>query len=157
MEYQILVGINSSNIKYVTEGIYAGQTLAERFVAAFASLGNYRYLFVFAFISILVLDNRFRAIVLLLIFPFSILWALFLSYEARNLVIVFPLLSMTTGVAVEEWLRHPPAWIGEPLEKFSRWMRTKTLTIKKIRVPVFSLMLLGVIVLGAGTFILKDE
>ena len=67
MEYQILVGINSSNIQYVTEGIYAGQTLAERFVAAFASLGNYRYLFVFAFISILVLDNRFRAIVLLLI------------------------------------------------------------------------------------------
>jgi len=157
MEYQILAGINSSNIQYVTEGIYEGQTLIERFAAAFAFLGNYGYLFAFAFVSILVLDDRFRAIVLLLIFPFSILWALFLSYEVRNLAIVFPLLSMTTGVAVEEWLRHPPAWIGKPLDRFSRWMSTKTLTIRKIRMPVFSVLLLGVIVLGAGSFVLKDE
>jgi hypothetical protein len=156
-EYLIRVGGNSSNIQYVITDIYEGQTLFERFIAAVGSLGNYVYLYVFVFVSVLVLDNRFRTLVLLLIFPFSILWALFLSYEERNLAIALPFLSMTVGIATEEWLRCARASLGKPLRPVWLWMKASILRIKKLRIPVVSVLVLGIIVLGATALSIEDK
>jgi len=157
IEYRINFLGASSNIQYVINDIYQGLTLPQRLLAAMSSLGNFVYLYLFVLISILVLDNRFRALVLLLILPFSILWALFLSYEPRNLAIALLLLSMTTGVAAEEWLRHPPDKLHKFSNAISRWVIAKTRVIRKIRVPVFLLVVAGVIMIGAISLALTDK
>jgi hypothetical protein len=156
-EYQINFGSNSSNIQYVISDIYAGQSLWDRFVSATGAMGNYVYLYVFALISLFVLDNRFRTLVLLLIFPFSFLWAFFLSYEMRNLAIALPLLSVTVGVAVEGWISRPPEFFIAPSQKISRWLSVQFTGIGKIRVPLLVTFLLSAVVLGLSTFVFTDK
>ncbi|MCL5429367.1 MAG: hypothetical protein M1347_06175 [Chloroflexi bacterium] len=142
MEYRIILGANTSNIQYVITDIYKGQTLPERFMAAVDGLGSYVYFYVFALLSLLVLDNRFRQLFLLVILPFSILWAFFLSYEGRNLAVALPLLSMTVGVSAEEWLlRLRGFWVNRP----------------RLLYPAFAVLLIGLVALGAGTLALNDE
>jgi hypothetical protein len=104
MEYRILFGGNVSNIQFVINDIYNGQTLPERFVAAVDGIGIYAWVFLFALVSLLVLDSSFRQLLILMVFPFSILWAFFLSYEARNLAVAMPLLALSVGTAVEAWV-----------------------------------------------------
>lgn len=104
MQYRIAIGVNNSNIDYVITEIYGGQSLPERFAAALASLNHYVWFFVFALVSLIVLNVEFRQLAVLVIFPFSMLWALYLSYEHRNLAVALPPLAMTIGVALESWV-----------------------------------------------------
>jgi hypothetical protein len=142
MEYRIIIRANPSNIQYVITDIYNGQTLPERFVAAIDGIGSYVYFYVFALFSLLVLDNRFRQLLLFVVFPFSILWAFFLSYEARNLAVALPLLSMSVGVGAEAW-----------------FFRIRALFNNRptLRYPAFAVLLIGLVALGAGTLLLNDE
>lgn len=142
MEYRIIYGGNPSNIQYVINDIYKGQTLPERFVAAVDSLGTYIYYYVFVVLSLIVLDNRFRQLVLLVILPFSILWAFFLSYEFRNLAVALVLLSMTVGVAAEAWIL-----------RLQRLFANRA----RLRYPAFALILVALLALGAGTLTWNDE
>lgn len=142
MEYHIIYGGNPSNIQYVINDIYKGQTLPDRFIAAVNSIGNYIYFYVFIILSLIVLDNRFRQLVFLVVLPFSILWAFFLSYEFRNLAVALVLLSMSIGVAAEAWL-----------------LRLRYLWVKRARLqyPAFAIVLVGLVALGASTFAWNDE
>lgn len=142
MQYRIMFGGNTSNIQYVISDIYKGQTLPERFVAAVNSLGSYVYYFIFALISLIVLDKRFRHIVVLFIFPFSILWAFFLSYEHRNLAVALPLLAMVVGVAAEAWVMRLRAWLGKRRE---------------LRTPAFAVIVLAALLLGAASLVVNDD
>jgi hypothetical protein len=142
MEYRIIYGGNPSNIQYVITDIYKGQTLPDRFVAAVNSLRSYIWYFVFAILSLFVLDNKYRQLVILVILPFSILWAFFLSYEFRNLAIALVLLSMTVGVAAEAWLLRLRALWGNRA---------------KIRYPAFAVVLVGLLALGASTLAVGDD
>lgn len=141
-EYQIIYGGSDSNIQYVISDIYKGQTPPQRFVAAVESLGSYVYFYIFALFSLFVLDNRFRQLLILVIFPFSILWAFFLSYEGRNLAVALPLLSMTVGVAAENWLNYFQSHVRKGI---------------KFRYPAYAALFLGLLTLGAGTLAFKDE
>jgi len=142
IEYQILTGGNTSAIQYVIYDIYQGRTLPERFVVAVASLGSYAFFFAFVLLSLFVLDNTFRQVVILLVLPFSILWAFFLSYEHRNLAVALPLLAMSVGVAVEAWILRIRAALGKRRE---------------LRIPLFALLALGALVLAAGSLLVNDE
>ncbi|MEX2143797.1 MAG: hypothetical protein WD740_04325 [Anaerolineales bacterium] len=142
MEYRILFGGNVSNIQFVITDIYQGQALPERFIAAVDSLGSYAYFFVFALVSLVVLDHKFRQIVVLLVLPFSVLWAFFLSYEHRNLAVALPLLAMSVGVAVEAWIMRIRAALGKPRE---------------LRRPLFVFLGLGALLLAVGTLGVNDE
>ena len=148
MEYRIIYGGNTSNIDFVISDIYQGQTLPERFVSALGSMGTYVFFFAFALLSLFVLDSTFRQIVVLLVLPFSILWALFLSYEHRNLAIVIPLLSMSVGVGVEAWLTRIRAALGK---------RKLAGLPANLRLPAFAIVAFGAVLLGAGTLLLGDE
>jgi hypothetical protein len=142
IEYRINYVGASSNIQYVINDIYQGQTLPERFFAAVNSIGSYIYFYLFLILSLIVLDSRFRQVVILVILPFSILWAFFLSYEFRNLAVALVLLSMCVGVAAEAWL-----------------LRLRDLWGKRarIRYPAFALVLVSALALGAGTLTWNDE
>ncbi|MEX2162613.1 MAG: hypothetical protein WD751_11980 [Anaerolineales bacterium] len=142
MEYRILYGGNTSNIQYVISDIYKGQTLPERFLAAVHLLGNYAYLYAFLLVSLFVLDSAFRQIVILLVFPFSILWAFFLSYEQRNLAVAMPLLSMSVGVAAEAWVVRIRQALGKR---------------KALRFPVYTALAVGALLLGGATLLFDDE
>lgn len=141
MEYRILYGGNNSNIQYVISDIYKGQTLPDRFVAAVNSLGNYAWFFAFALISLLVLDNTFRQIVVLLVLPFAILWAFFLSYEHRNLAVALPLLAMSVGVAVEAWVGRIRQAVPKP---------------RPLRVPLVAMLAVGAVALGGAALLIND-
>lgn len=143
-QYRILYGGNTSNIQYVISDIYEGQSLPDRFVAAVASLGNYAYLYVFLLLSLPVFNSRFRHVVLFIIFPYSILWAFFLSYEYRNLAVAFPLIAMAAGVGLESWLSRLS------LRRSSQTTRLPGLT------PIALLVLalaVATLVLDAGTLV----
>jgi hypothetical protein len=141
MQYRILYGGNVSNIDFVISDIYQGQTLSERFASALTSLGPYVLLFAFAILSLVVLDSTFRQIVILLVLPFSLLWAFYLSYEHRNLAVVFPLLSMSVGAAVEAWItRIRAVFAGQPALRRPRY------------IPLAAALLL----LAAGTLVVND-
>ena len=140
--YRIRFGGNVSNIQYVITDIYEDQTLPERFVSAVLGLGRYAYMYAFALISLIVLKPRFRQILLLLIVPFSILWAFFLSYEHRNLAVALPLLALVTGVAAEAWITRYAA---------SRGPRPEGL------IPSFALLGALVLAMAAGTLLLDGE
>ncbi len=142
MQYWIINGGNTSNIQYVINDIYKGQTLPQRFVAALALLGHYVYFYIFLFLSLPVLNMRFRQIVVFLIFPYSMLWAFFLSYEPRNLAIAFPLVALCVGVAVETWVGRLTGFSKKP-------SRTK--------VPAYAILLAGLLALGAGTFLVTGD
>jgi hypothetical protein len=142
IEYRILTGGNSSNIQFVISDIYEGQTLFERFITAVASLGNYAYLFIFLLLSLPVLSGPFRHIVILIIIPFSVLWALFLSYEYRNLAIAFPLIALCAGVAVEKWVDR---------------VRVAAPGRRKIEFPAYAVLLIGLLGLGLVTLKVNGE
>ena len=141
IEYHIQFGGNTSNIDYVINDIYNGQTLPQRFAAAVDMLGSYFYLYVFLFLSLFVLNAKFRQLLIFFVFPFSILWAFFLSYESRNLAVALPLVSMSTGVALENWVTR--------LDSLS--VRTR------VRLPVYGFVAIGLLLLGAGTLVYGEE
>jgi len=114
----------------------------ERFITAVASLGNYAYLFIFLLLSLPVLSGPFRHIVILIIIPFSVLWALFLSYEYRNLAIAFPLIALCAGVAVEKWVDR---------------IRVAAPGRRKIEFPAYAALLIGLLALGLMTLKVNGE
>lgn len=142
MEYRILFGGNTSNIDYVISDIYEGQTLVERFLTAVVSLGNYAYLYAFLLLSLPVLNKTFRHIVILLIFPYSVLWALFLSYEHRNLAIAFPLIGLCVGIGIEKWVKR---------------IRLALTGRRNIEFPAYAALLAVLLILGLGTLRIDGE
>lgn len=143
IEYNILTGQSTSNIEYVINDIYDGQSYFERFMAAIQSLRGYAYWFVFLGISLLVLPRELQQLAILVIFPFSILWAVFLSYEHRNLAVVFPLLSMTVGVAAQSWL-----------ERFNHFLRARK---PKLAMPLIVLLLIPLAIVGLNSIAVSSE
>lgn len=142
MQYWIINGGNSSNIQYVINDIYKGQTLPQRFVAALALLDHYVCFYIFLFLSLPVLNSRFRQTAVFIIFPYSILWAFFLSYETRNLAIAFPLVALCVGVAFE-------SWVGR-FKNILKWP-------SRAKVPVYGALLVGLLALGAGTLFITGD
>lgn len=142
MEYRIIYGGNVSNIQYVISDIYEGQTLPERFVAAVQGLQVYAWVFLFAFVSLLVLDARFRQLLILMVFPFSILWAFFLSYEARNLAVAMPLLAVSVGVSIEAWVARLRSSLHQRL---------------RFRLPAYAWVVVSLFLLGAATLAFRDD
>ena len=66
---------------------------------------------VFASLSV----ARLRPIVLLIVLPFTVLWATSFSYDRRNLALALPFIAMAAGFGTVQslkWLRD--AWSGNP-------------------------------------------
>jgi hypothetical protein len=89
-EYLIHSGRNSSEIGYLLEGIHHGKSYLKRFIDGNASLLKHiGYLKSIVAILLIFLSlykwRYFRTIFLLIAFPYYIIWALFYSYDVRNL------------------------------------------------------------------------
>ena len=98
----IQLGIESSNISYVTKDIYGGAGLFERAINAIGLLGNYAIFFAAILPAIILIKPSYRWLGILLVVPYSILWLFFFSYEVRNLALVFPFWGLILGLAIQQ-------------------------------------------------------
>lgn len=137
----IQLGMDVSNISYLTGEIHASAGLLERALAAFQMLEKYSFLLLFLLPAFFVLDSGLRWIAAVVILPYTLIWAFFFSYDARNLALALPFIGCCAGVGVQRLIS-----IG--LDGIAR------LKILSLRVVFFvSLMLLAGV---SFNFILTD-
>jgi hypothetical protein len=141
-QVQIWQGADVSNIAWVTGGIFSGAGLLQRVQSAVLVLDKYAYVLAFLVPALLVLDKAYRWLVVLIVLPFTILWALFFSYDTRNLALALPFLGITAG-----------AGIGRTVELALDLLAR--LGIGKLRAWVLPLLLL--LALAAGAWVINDN
>ena len=103
---RIDAGLAESEVPWVTEGIYEGATLPERFISGMRSLEEYLLLFVFVLVALIWLGRKQRILIISIIVPFTILWGFYFSYSPRNLALVFPFLALAVGLGIEHILER---------------------------------------------------
>lgn len=64
------------------------------------TLGKYAVCFLVGLIGLCFVPKRYRLIFSLMVWPLTIIWAIFYSYDARNLGLALPFVSMLCGLAV---------------------------------------------------------
>jgi len=100
-QVQIVQGIDQNNVEYVTSGIYHGASMIERFTHAFQSLDKYVFLLALMIPALFLLESTYRWLVILLVIPFSLVWAGYFSYDTRNLALIFPIWGLAAGLCLE--------------------------------------------------------
>jgi len=73
----------------------------DRLLFAIKSLEKYLILFVFLIPAFFLLSKKLKALILAVIVPFTLLWAIVASYDTRNLALVYPLLALVTGLGIQ--------------------------------------------------------
>ncbi|HEY4694196.1 MAG TPA: hypothetical protein VIH16_12215 [Bellilinea sp.] len=110
-------------------------TLAGHLAFAINSLGKYAILYVLLIPGFFILPRKFKLLIVTLVIPFTVLWAVFASYDVRNLSLVFPLLAIISGLTLEK--------IGEYVfQKLDRWKLGKIptgLVIAAVLIGIFVL------------------
>jgi hypothetical protein len=119
-------GTNISEFGYLFEGVYENRSRVSRALdalqAAYGWLGPGKTaggliaVVVFAAVNLAALrDRRYRWILLAINIPFSCLWAIYFSYDRRNLALTMPLWALTSAVGVrvllEKYSKLPP-WLS---------------------------------------------
>jgi len=99
---QIHVGVDSSNIVYVTNDIYQGAGYMERALDAFTLLGKYKYLLLALVPAVFIIKKPYRWLGIIVAIPFSIIWIFFFSYEVRNLALIFPIWGVIIGLFIQQ-------------------------------------------------------
>ena len=110
-EYQILSGLDSSEIQYVTKLVSQGKSIYETFISALSLLAtnlNNRFLSGKATLIILGIllgfsykDSFWGRLCSFIIFPFTFFWIFFFSYDIRNLNLIVPLTGLTAGIGLQ--------------------------------------------------------
>ena len=103
-QVQIVQGLDKNNVEYVTSGIYQGASMRERLTHAFQSLDKYVLLLALMIPALFLLKSAYRWLVIILVIPFSILWAGYFSYDTRNLALIFPVWGLAAGLCLERFL-----------------------------------------------------
>jgi len=110
-EYQIATGKEESEFGYVTSLAIRNRSLGQRLdhslvliqgsLSSQAIPGN----IIIIFFGVLLLfawgDRFYRTLLGFIIIPFTLLWALFFSYDTRNLNLVMPLIGLTAGIGLQ--------------------------------------------------------
>ena len=100
-EYRIYTGKNVTNISFLVGDRHEGRNLLERLIRANGLLEEYALLFPFILIMLPFVDTTILWITLLVLIPYSIIWALGFSTFPRNLSIAIPLLGLVTGIGAQ--------------------------------------------------------
>jgi hypothetical protein len=126
------------NIPYsTTNRVHQQESPIATIIPALLSLEKYFYLFLFIFPSLIFVNAFWRSIGLLVVIPYTLIWAMYASYSTRNLAVVFPLFTTIIGLGCWAIIRK----ISILLEKIN-FFRIRIL------IPT-SLLLLGLLI-GLG-------
>jgi hypothetical protein len=105
-EMAIKSGLESSEIGFLTNGIYDGATYAERLIGAcrlFTTAFSSKLLFLVGIILFVfsLSDKTFRILNITVVIPYFLIWAIFFSYDLRNLTIMLPYFCLGIGSGFE--------------------------------------------------------
>jgi hypothetical protein len=103
-ELQILAQLSASEVQHVTQASFRGAPVSERIVNAGQLLRTHlgdTAVFLCATLGLVGLADRMtRWIVLFVVVPFVGLWAVYFSYDLRNLSLALPFLAISVGTGV---------------------------------------------------------
>ncbi len=103
-EYRIFTGINETNVLFLIGERHEGRALFERFIRAVVMLEKYIYLYIFILILLPFLDITSKWIAIIILVPYSLIWALGFSTFTTNFAIAMPFLGMITGLSTQKFL-----------------------------------------------------
>ena len=104
-EIRILEGAKTNILLLISQDHHRGLTRIQRLVKAYKDLSIYFYLYPFVIITLPLIDKDYRKIILLILFPYTLIWAFFFSKYTRNLSIGLPLLGMAAGLGADGLIR----------------------------------------------------
>jgi len=93
----LMTGAESSNLGWLTGGIYGGASLLERAQPAWLSLGKYAWLLALLIPGSVLLRPAYRWLALLVVLPWAVIWLFMFSYDTRNTAMILPLLGLCVG------------------------------------------------------------
>ena len=117
---QILIwqGSEYSEVELIieaTENAYRSNNISFRLINAFRMLEKYSYLLMLLIPFSFFADAHIRVINLIIIFPLFLSWALFSSYDFRNIALALPFFGISSGISIQyivNWiiniLKHIP-------------------------------------------------
>ncbi len=111
-EITIYLGLNKSEFEWILDEVHRGRPLWERFILGLGSLEVYVILFALSILSLAFIPKVFRWVTIIVILPYSLLWALYASYSQRNLAIVFPILALVSGIGFENIIERLQSYLG---------------------------------------------
>ncbi|MBC8507932.1 MAG: hypothetical protein ISR58_18250 [Anaerolineales bacterium] len=141
-EYRIIAGKNVTNISFLIGDRHEGRNLFERFVRAAGLLEEYALLYPLILILLLFIDSAIVWISIVILIPYSIIWALGFSTFPRNLSIALPLLGLVSGLSAQR------------LIDFCKSLLTK---IKIEQLKTYTVMILVILVVIVGGFYVSDS
>ncbi len=107
---EIRQGVDASNVEWLTVGIYHGMTIIERLKEAALTLDKYGFVILFLLPALLVLSKVYRYFVVLIVLPTTLIWALYFSYDARNIAIALPYIGFTAGAGMAGYMDLAFEW-----------------------------------------------
>ena len=127
---EVLLRMSSrmSEFQAINEIVLGDKTYLERLTAGILMVEKYNILYIVSILTVPFLDRIYRWLVLAVIIPYYFIWALFFSYDARNLTLTFPLVSLTAAAGLVQ--------IGYRSEGLIRWLR-----LSKVKAYIVALIL----------------
>jgi hypothetical protein len=101
-EIRILQGARTNVLILSSDTIHLGRSRIERLIKAYKDLGIYVYLYPLVLVTLPLMNKNIRKIIYFVLIPYSFIWALFFSYDTRNLSIGLAVLGVASGQAVAE-------------------------------------------------------
>lgn len=93
-------GSDAKFVVALAEGMYAGASYFERLIN---TIINYPHVYIGILLGFLGLKNRFsRTMLLSMAIPYTIIWALFFSYDLRNNTMVIPMIAFSGTIGFSE-------------------------------------------------------
>ena len=102
-ELRIAAGARTNVLMLMSQSHHSGRTRIDRLIKAYKDLSVYVYLFPFVIFTLPFINRDERKIIVLIMIPYSLIWAFFFSLYPRNLSIGFALLGFASGIGAA-WL-----------------------------------------------------
>lgn len=140
VRYQVglLHAAGSGEPGWMTAGIYnwtTRQTIIEKLVHGFSLLEKYAALPAFTLLALPLMRRGYRWLAALVVLPFTVLWAAFISYDTRNLALAMPVMALCAGAGVDGLL-------DLALRGLER--------LRPARVKLWALLVLLLVIIAAG-------
>jgi hypothetical protein len=151
--YQINMGLDISHVLIPvndTSAASGSSDLWGKISTGFLSLGKYGFGFLVLLPALFLVEPAIRWIVILIVLPFTLLWAGYASYDVRNVTLVWPFLALAIGASLEAYLM----WFCRLWERLIGWHRLRWAGVLVI---VFVLMAAAAFFVPSSRLIQEQE
>lgn len=108
---EVWMGLDETNVVYLTSELHDQVPPLMRILPALGDLGKYGLVVGLAAMGALILPRFMRWATLLMGLGYLIVWAVFFSYDIRNISTALPFLALGAGLAVEKIVKIGVHWL----------------------------------------------